>query len=121
KAKGQVRAGDGDGAILERLAQHLEHVSRKIGELVEKQDSVMREADFSGARRSGAAANEAGVGDGVMRSAERPLVEQAGAFGKQSADAVDLGGFNGFLEREWRQNPGQPFGEHGLPGTWWTD
>jgi hypothetical protein len=70
-------ARDGDGVIFERLAQDFENVARKFGQLVEEKQAVVRERDFAGAGHD-AAADEAGVGDGVVRRAEGPLRDEAG-------------------------------------------
>ena len=48
--EGAVDAIDGDGALLERLAQAFDGCARKLGELVEEQDSVVGERDLAGAR-----------------------------------------------------------------------
>ena len=75
---------NGHRPILQRLAQHLQHVARELGQLVEKQHAVVRQADFARPRHAGAAADQAGVGDGVVRRAERPLVQQSRAGRQQS-------------------------------------
>ena len=51
---------------------------------------MVREADLAGTGRADAAADQAGVGDGVMRRAERTVGEQARAGREQAGDAVDL-------------------------------
>ena len=48
----------------------------KFGQLVEEEQAVVRQRDFAGARHD-AAADEPGVGDGVMRRAE--ALRKAGA------------------------------------------
>ena len=79
------RARDDDAAVLERLAQHLEHVAAELEHLVEKEDAVMGEADLARARLS-AAANQRDVGDGVMRRAKGTIGEQAGAARQEAGD-----------------------------------
>jgi hypothetical protein len=54
------RAGDGDSPVFERLAHDFEHVARELRQLVKKEDAVVRERDFAGARDD-AAADEPGV------------------------------------------------------------
>ena len=44
-------AHDRDGAVLERLAQRLQHAARELEQLVEEQDAVVRERDLAGAHR----------------------------------------------------------------------
>ena len=70
-------------AFLERLAQHFEHVAAELEHLVEKQHAVMGEADFAGPRLR-AAADERGVGDGVVRRAERAIGRAARRRGGSS-------------------------------------
>ena len=50
-----LRAGDADDAVLERLAQRLERRPHELGQLVEQQDAVVREARFAGTRPGPAA------------------------------------------------------------------
>ena len=56
-----VGARDRDLAVLQRLAQGIEHLRLKLGELIEEQHAVMRERDFApdataaGRRTSGSA------------------------------------------------------------------
>ena len=64
------------GGGLEGLAQALDGGARELGELVEEQDAVMGERDLSRAR-GGAAADQRGGGDGVVRGAKRPGVDEA--------------------------------------------
>ena len=59
-------------AVFEGLAQHFEDVAPELGELVEEEDAVVGQGDLAGPRDC-AAAGEAGVGDGVVRRAERAL------------------------------------------------
>jgi hypothetical protein len=58
--------------ILKGLAQDFEHVAGKLGQLIKKEEAVVRERDFAGAGHH-AAIDEAGVGDGVVRRAKGPL------------------------------------------------
>ena len=44
-------------------------------------------------------------------------VQQSGAARQQARDAVDLGGLDGFVEGERRQDAGEPFRQHGLAGA----
>ena len=64
-------AGDRDVAVLQRLPQHLEHVALELRQLIEEEHAVVRQAHLA---RPGdlAAADQARVGDGVVRRAERP-------------------------------------------------
>ena len=80
------RIGKADGgtadrhlAIFQRLAQHLQHVLFKLRQLVEKQYAVVGEGDLARTWH-GAAADEAGVGDRVVRVAKRPPCDQGVAL-----------------------------------------
>ena len=64
-------ARDGDAAVFERLAHDLEDVAAELRQLVEKQHAVVGQRDFAGFGHR-AAADQAGIGDRVMRRAERP-------------------------------------------------
>src|ERR1035437_10231596 len=91
-------AGDTERSILQRLAEHFQDVAWEFGELVEEKHAVVRQAGFAGARHAGATADQAGVGDGMVRRAERALVQESGARSQGSGDAVDFGGFDGLFE-----------------------
>ena len=120
KRAGKVRrhggAGDGDGAVFERLAEDFEDVAGELGELVEEEQAVVGEGDFAGARDH-AAADEAGVGDGVVGRAEGAVGDEAFVAVEDAGDGVDLGGFEGFFEAQRREDGGQALGEHGLAGA----
>lgn len=45
--QGRRRAADGDLTVLQRLAQHFQHVFLKFEQFVEKQHAVVRQGDFS--------------------------------------------------------------------------
>ena len=107
--------------FFERLAQHFEHVARKFRQLVQEQHAVVRQADFAGPRRSGAAADQPRVRYGVMRRAKRPPRQQSDPARQQSRDAMDLRGLDRFLKRQRRQDAGESFREHGLAGARRTD
>ena len=70
---GHVVAGarDVDHAVLQRLAQHLEHVAPELGKFVEKQHPVVREGELARPSHR-AAADQSRVGHGVVRRAEGP-------------------------------------------------
>ncbi len=57
--------------VLERLAQRLEGVARELGQLVQKQEAAVRAAELARAGR-GAAADQPGARDRVVRSAKGP-------------------------------------------------
>src|ERR1700674_1298938 len=85
-------ASDGDGAFLNRLAEHLQNIPWKLRELVEKQPAVMREADLAGAGDACASADQARIRGRVMRRAEGRFMNQAAAASEKAGDAVDFRG-----------------------------
>src|SRR5690348_6553644 len=48
KSYGSSSAGDDDVAVLHRLAKPFENRSRKLEHLIQKENSMMSEADFTG-------------------------------------------------------------------------
>ncbi len=68
---------DRDAALLERLAERLEHVPVELRQLVEEQDAVVGQGHFAG-RQARAAADHARVGDRVVRRPERRPADEAG-------------------------------------------
>src|SRR5436305_943742 len=70
------RTGDGDEAVLHWLAERLQHGAREFEQLVEKQDTVMRQTDLAGPRRR-TSADEARRGDGMVRRAKGPARHRA--------------------------------------------
>ena len=65
----------------------------------------------------GAAADQAGVADGVVRGAERPHGHQGLARLQQAHDTVDARGLQALGGSQWRQNRRQPLGQQGLAGS----
>ena len=63
-------------AVLQGLSQHLEHIAAEFGQLVEKEHAAVGQADLA-RTRDGAAPDEAGVADGVVRGPEGPQTAQS--------------------------------------------
>jgi hypothetical protein len=72
-------------------------------ELIEKEETVVRERDLAGAGHH-AATDEASVGNSVVRRAKGPLRDQACTGFEDAGDGVNLGGFERFLEGEGGEN-----------------
>ena len=70
-AEGPPVAGDGHGALFERLAQHLEGRPAELRQLVEEEDAVVGEAHLAGAGPR-AAADEGHLARRVVRAPEGP-------------------------------------------------
>lgn len=104
---------DGDPAILERLAQHLECFFPEFSKFVGKEYAVVSQRNL--ARLGiGAATYERHLRDGVVRSAEGSLRDERGIAPKLAGDGVYLCGLQAFCQRQWRQNAGQTLSHHRL-------
>ena len=88
----------------------------KLGQLIEEEQAIVSEGNFAGTGND-AAADESGVGDGVVRRAEGTLGNEAGRGIEHSGDGVDLGGLERFFKSERRKDRRQTFGEHRLAGA----
>ena len=107
------RAGNGDAAFLQRLAQRLQNAALELRQFVQEQNAVVRERDFTRGRID-VAAEQAGVARRVMRRAKRPARDQRLARREQADDAVDLRRFQRLVQSQRRQNRGKPFRQHGF-------
>ena len=107
---------DGDSAILQRLAQHLQRVAGKLRQLIQKQHTVVGQTDLAGAGYRPAAHDGRGA-DAVVRAAERPLPDKPGAAPQKPRHRVDRACFQRFLIAQRRQNTRQPLGKHRLSGS----
>jgi len=67
--------------------------------------------------RDHAAADEAGVGDGVVGGAEGAVGDEALVAVEDAGDGVDLGGLEGLFKAQGREDGGQALGEHGFAGA----
>ena len=47
---GEFGAADGDHTILQGLAQHLQHLPFELGQFIQEQHAIVREADLAGLR-----------------------------------------------------------------------
>jgi len=107
------RIGDGvagsaqpDDAVLDGLAERFEHVPAELGQLVEEEHAVVRERDLAGSRNR-AAADETGIGHGVMGRAERPLLDEPLPGSEPARDGVDLGDLDGLVAESGGRMPGR--------------
>ena len=109
-----VGAGDADDAVLERLAQRLQHRALELGELVQQQHAAMRQARLARAagrcrRRRSRPSRRSGAGRGrAATTTERVLAR------KQPDHRVDTRHLERLLVAERRQDPRQPAREHRL-------
>ena len=109
-------AGDAYRAIFQRLAHNLEDVAGEFRQLVQKEHAVVSEGNFAGPRNH-AAADQAGVGDGVVRRAKRPRAHQAGGGIEHTRDAVNFGGLQCLFESKGRKDRRHALGQHGFAGA----
>ena len=106
-------AADGDLPVFERLAHGFEGSSREFGQLVEKEHSVVGQADFARLKVC-ASADEGHVGDGVVWRAEGALGYEACFAAQFSGHAMYLGSFQAFGKGEPWQYAGQAPCHHAL-------
>ena len=66
---------DGDDAILQRLAQHLQHIPRELRQFVKEQYAVVGKADFPRLRDS-APSNQTAGGYRMVRRTKRAALDQ---------------------------------------------
>ena len=62
-------------AVLQRLAQHFEHVAMELRQLVQEEDAAMRQAHLA-RQRMRAAAQQPRIRDGVVRRPEGTVEDQ---------------------------------------------
>ncbi len=111
---------DGDGPLLEGLAERLEDVAPELRELVQEQDAVVGEAHLAGPRKA-PAADQGGVARRMVWAPERPGRDQI--FQPDPCGRVDgrgferllresaVGGVRGDGGRAWSfRSPGGPRG-----------
>ena len=94
------------------LAQGLDDVAAKFGQLVEEEYAVMGERHLTWTRVR-TAADETRVRNGVVRGAEGPGGDEGLAYGQDAGDRMDLGGGERLLQGGWREDRGQAAG-----GAW---
>ena len=94
------RPADRHLAFFEGLAEAFETAAVELGQLVKEEDAVVGETDLARRRRR-SAADHAGVGDGVVRAAERAGGEEgfaSGEGGEGRLEGVGGGGGDGAFE-----------------------
>jgi hypothetical protein len=101
-----IGARDRNLAGLQRLAQRVEGLRLEFRELVEEQDAMMGERDFSRSRMQAAADQRRHAGR-VVRCAERPAIGQRAAL-DFAGDRGDHRDFEELGRRERRENRRQP-------------
>ncbi len=113
------RAGDGNISILQRLPQDLQNVALEFRQLVEKEHPVVRQRNLSGLGHR-ASADEARIGDRMVRGAERARGNHGLAVEK-THDAVNFCRLQSFRQSQIGQYGREPSRQHGLAGPRRTD
>ena len=106
-----------DGAILERLAEHLKGRSSKLGKFVKKKDTVVGQADFTGPR-VGSPSEKSDIRNGVVGRSKGASCDESQGPLQHSTGAVNLRCRDRFILGHGRHNCGNPFGEHRFAGSW---
>lgn len=91
----------GHASFLHRLAQRFDQRAAELGQLVEKQNSVMREGYLSRLGRASAADQRDARGQ-VVRGSERALSDQSAACSDASGHRVDFRRLERLVERHRR-------------------
>ena len=105
---------DGDDAVFQRLAQDLQGIALELRKLIQEEDAVMGETDLARAG-NGAATDEGGVRERVVRSAEGARCDQRSIGREKAGDPIQLGRFQRFADGHGRQNRRQPAASIVLP------
>ena len=87
--------------VLQRLSQHLERLTRELGELVEEKHTTVREGNLP-RHRVYTTTEEADGTDRVVRRTEWPLGDEASAALLQPHDGVDARDLKGLIDCERR-------------------
>jgi hypothetical protein len=120
RARGKAQRARGarqhDLAGLQGLAQRLQRGAVELGQLVEEQHAVVRQADLARTRHAGTAADEPRRRGGVVRRAEGPRRRQAGAD-VEARRRTHAGDLHRLVRQERREDARQPPGEHRLAGA----
>jgi hypothetical protein len=103
---GRLRTRDRHDSVLDRLAQHFQHLLAELRQLVQKEHTPMREADLARPGLS-ATADEPRVTDRMVRRAKRSLRDERRLGWENAGDAIDFRHVERLLRRHRRQDRGQ--------------
>ncbi len=104
--KGRASSGMTYDPILQGLPQRLENVPSILRELVQEQDALVRQADFSGSGDR-PSSHEAGVTHRVVGSSKRPPHQKRAPGRHEPRDRMDLRDLDGLGHRRGDRMPGR--------------
>jgi hypothetical protein len=116
RMRGRLSLGD---ALLERLAQPLEHVATARRQFIQKEDAVVRPRHLAWPRHV-APTDQPHIGEGLMWSATRAGRDQRRAGTGDTGDAADARGLDGLGEGHRRQDGGESACQCRLACSWGT-
>ncbi|GBD05157.1 hypothetical protein HRbin20_00735 [bacterium HR20] len=114
---GHLRPRDRDAAFFERWAQHLEHIPRKLRKLIEEEDAVVCQRDFSSSDGVHPSPNERCIADGVVWGTEGTFGHKRLPRREQSRHGVDARRLDCFCQRHRRKDTRQPPCKHRFART----
>ncbi|GIS60429.1 MAG: hypothetical protein CM1200mP2_26540 [Planctomycetaceae bacterium] len=120
KGHAAQRPGNRDLVLFERLPHYLQRPPVEFGQLVQEQNSVMRQADLS-RRRTAATSHQSRLADRVVRGAEGTGQHQGASRGQPSHDAPDPARLEALPRGQLGQDATQPAGQQRLAGSRRTD
>ena len=114
--QGIFGARNGDVPVFEGLAEDFEDASVELGKLVEEEDAIVCQTDFT-RLGIGAPAHHGDLRNGVVRASERTNGDEGRVFSQFSGYGMYLGGFQAFGERKGRKDAGKAFCHHRLAAS----
>ena len=90
-------ATDADFAVFQGLAQHFKDATAQLGHLVKKEHPVMGQTDFTRLRII-ASTHQGYLRNGVVRSTEGTLADEARVATELSCHTMNLGGFQALCQ-----------------------
>jgi hypothetical protein len=100
--------------VFQRLPQGLQCIFSELRQFIQKQHTIMSEADLS-RLRSLPTANHTGIRNGVMGRPEGTRSDKDLFPVQQSGDRINFRNFPRFLKGQRRKNGGKSLRQHGFP------
>src|SRR5690554_6335729 len=115
------RARDRDEAVLQRLTKHLQHRTAELGQLIEKEYTVVRQRHLPWTGKTAAAAHHPHLRDRVVRRSKGTLGYQPRERLCEPRHRVHAGGLQRLLKGHRRKDRWKTTCKHRLSGARWTD